>query len=146
MERNVIKITRHYEDGSTDYIEGISLDNYKSNIGVANGLVASRSYIQFLPVEWTFVPKPNYSPLQEFIKNEQQYGELFEKKEVDFLLEFEDAIKQLEIETEARNEAFVKAYNDVFDEPITIEDLKSDQYEDLQDLAEYYHQVRNREK
>jgi hypothetical protein len=146
MERNVIKLVRVFDDGSTEYIDGQSLENYNYNVGICNGIITSRSYIQMKPVEWTYEPKAKYSPLQEFIVNEQQYGKLFEENPA--IVEFEEAIRNFEIENDARNEAFVKSYNEIFDveKEITIDDLRSDDYEDLQDLCEIYHQKRNREK
>lgn len=54
MEKKVIKYVRHYDDGSLDFVDGESLENFESNLGIANTIVGSRSYIQFKPVEWTF--------------------------------------------------------------------------------------------
>ncbi len=49
----ITKIERHYQDGHIEYLDGENLENYLKNIEIANGFATSRSYIQFLPVNWS---------------------------------------------------------------------------------------------
>jgi hypothetical protein len=50
--KKVVKIVKHFEDGTSEYIDGEALDNYQTNMDVANGICLSRSYITFKPVDW----------------------------------------------------------------------------------------------
>lgn len=129
MEKKVIKYTRHYDDGSSDFVEGEFLENFETNLGIANGIVGSRSYIQFKPVEWTL----------------QLGGTLTNETTVSV----EEAIKSLSSEINDRNQAFIKAHNTLLDEDdeeqeqISEFDLEDETYEDMIDLCELYHQIRN---
>jgi hypothetical protein len=51
-KKKVVKIVKHFEDGTSEYIDGEALDNYHTNMDVANGICLSRSYITFKPVDW----------------------------------------------------------------------------------------------
>jgi len=128
MEKKVVKYVRHYDDGSSDFVDGEFLENFESNMGIANAIVGSRSYIQFKPVEWTL----------------QLGGTLTSNTRP-----IEDAIEGLNEELNNRNQAFIKAHNTLLDEDdeeqekITEFDLEDETYEDMIDLCELYHQIRN---
>ena len=50
--KKVVKIIKHYEDGTSEYLDGEALDNYNTNMDIVNGICLSRGYIKFKPVEW----------------------------------------------------------------------------------------------
>lgn len=135
MEKKIVRYERHYEDGTSDFVEGEFLENFQTNLGIANGIVGSRSYIQFKPVEWT--PKVAW-----IVK---LGGTLTDGTNVTV----EDAIKNLGNEITNRQQAFIKAHNTLLDEDdeeqeqISEFDLEDDTYEDMIDLCELYHQIRN---
>lgn len=51
-EKVLIRIERHYSDGSIESIQNEDLQNYVANIGIADSFAVSRSYIKYLPVNW----------------------------------------------------------------------------------------------
>jgi hypothetical protein len=67
--KKLTRIERHYEDGTIEYIDGEALENYNSNMNVANGICLSRSYIKFKPVDWKEI-KPVVNPDVEKSINE----------------------------------------------------------------------------
>jgi hypothetical protein len=51
-EKQLIRWERHYSDGSVEYTDEESTNNFEDNLSSVGGLIASRSYIQMKPVEW----------------------------------------------------------------------------------------------
>ncbi len=49
--KKLIKVINEYEDGSKEYIDGVDVENYLSNMSTAGGLCFSHG-IKFEPVKW----------------------------------------------------------------------------------------------
>lgn len=128
MEKKIVKYVRHYDDGSSDFVEGEFLENFKTNLDIANAIVGTRSYIQFKPVEWTL-------QLGGTLTNDNR--------------PIQQAIESLDKEIKDRQQAYIRAHNMSLDdeqdeeqERINEFDLEDGTYDDMIDFCELYHQIR----
>lgn len=51
-EKKLVRWERHYSDGSVEYTDKESTENFESNLDTVAGFISSRNYIQMKPVEW----------------------------------------------------------------------------------------------
>lgn len=114
VEKKIIKIERFYEDGSSDFVTTEYLQNFLTNLDIANGFAVSRSYIQYSPVNWTKVSA--FEKLKAEVDNRE--------------------------DTYVRAYNTIKNDIEQYDNKINRHDLGESEHEDAIDLCELYHQMR----
>lgn len=51
-DKKLVRVEYTYADGSKYYLDEQNSQNYDSNMNMAAGILATRSYLKFAPIEW----------------------------------------------------------------------------------------------
>lgn len=51
-DKKLVRVEYTYEDGTKFFLDKENSQNYDSNMGIAAGILSTRSYIKFATVEW----------------------------------------------------------------------------------------------
>lgn len=134
MEKKVIKYVRHYDDGSSDFIEGTFADNFTENLDIASGFAVSRTYLQFNPVIWTHLPPDGILWNEETIKDWIQQKQDYMKSINENLTPIQKFVKE-ENELE-KTEG--KMFDDGVELPAIVKDLEGVFVREAMDMLEEY--------